>query len=131
MMSDDSEESEPKLVDFGFAKIVGPGQTDCDFFGSQGYAAPEVVTKSDYALQADIWSLGVILFALYCGALPFASYDKKEMDRMVLEDPLDLDRPALEKADKKAKNLLFRMLEKDPKSRATIEQVVNHKYYLN
>ena len=87
------------------------------------------MTKSDYALQADIWSLGVILFALYCGALPFASYDKKEMDRMVLEDPLDLNRPGLKDAEVSTKNLLFRMLEKDPKSRATIDQVCAHKYF--
>lgn len=88
MMTNDSDSSEPKIVDFGFAKIVGPGITDNEYFGSQGYAAPEVILKVDYALQVDVWSLGVIHFALYCGALPFASYDKKEMDRMVIEDPL-------------------------------------------
>jgi serine/threonine protein kinase len=50
MMTDDSNNSMPKIVDFGFAKIIGPEVTDCDYFGSQGYAAPEVVTKSDYNL---------------------------------------------------------------------------------
>ena len=73
MMTDNSDKAQPKLVDFGFSKIIGPGIYENEYFGSQGYVAPEVILKTDYALEIDVWSLGVVCYALYCGALPFAN----------------------------------------------------------
>jgi serine/threonine protein kinase len=116
-MTDSSDTAEPKLVDFGFAKIIGPGIFENEYFGSQGYVAPEVILKVNYALQIDIWSLAVVTYALYSGALPFASYDKKEMDRMVIQEPLKFDKPGFEKSDPLRKSLLTKMLIKDPDER--------------
>jgi serine/threonine protein kinase len=45
MMSDNTEKSVPKLVDFGFSKIIGPLETANDPFGTVGYAAPEILLK--------------------------------------------------------------------------------------
>ena len=45
MMSDNTEESIPKLVDFGLAKMIGPNETALEPFGTLGYVAPEVLKK--------------------------------------------------------------------------------------
>lgn len=91
--------------------------------------APEVIVKANYWIQIDVWSLAVVVFALYSGALPFASYDKKEMDRMVVQDPLKFDKPGFEKKDAHRKDLLSKMLVKDPKDRIRIEDVIEHPYF--
>jgi len=48
MMTSDTDKAEPKLVDFGFAKIIGIGVYENEYFGSQGYVAPEVILKENY-----------------------------------------------------------------------------------
>ena len=45
MMSDSTDKSQPKLVDFGLAKIIGPSETATEPFGTLGYVAPEVLKK--------------------------------------------------------------------------------------
>lgn len=72
MMSDDTEHSMPKLVDFGLSKIIGPLEKAKDPFGTVGYAAPEILKKMSYGKSVDIWSLGIIIYALLSGSLPFS-----------------------------------------------------------
>ena len=61
-----------KLADFGLSNVVHDGQflrTSC---GSPNYAAPEVISGNLYAgPEVDVWSCGVILYAILCGTLPF------------------------------------------------------------
>ena len=71
MMSDNSEKSVPKLVDFGLAKILGPTEKSDEPFGTLGYVAPEVLKKEFYSFSCDMWSLGCICYALLSGSLPF------------------------------------------------------------
>lgn len=71
MMTDKSELSTPKLVDFGLSKIIGPMEKAIDPFGTVGYAAPEILKKRAYSKEIDLWSLGIIIYALICGSLPF------------------------------------------------------------
>ena len=71
MMSDNTETSIPKLVDFGLAKLIGPNECAYDQFGSLGYVAPEIIRKEPYSFSCDLWSYGCILHALLCGSLPF------------------------------------------------------------
>lgn len=70
LMTDDSEEAEPKILDFGLSKIIGP-QVKCkEFHGTLYYAAPEVLLNKDYDNKVDIWALGVICYSLLIGQLP-------------------------------------------------------------
>ncbi len=71
MMTDNSEKSVPKLVDFGLAKIIGPSEKSDEPFGTLGYVAPEVLKKEPYSFSCDMWSLGCICYALLSGSLPF------------------------------------------------------------
>jgi 5'-AMP-activated protein kinase catalytic alpha subunit len=61
-----------KIVDFGLSNIYKPNQLLKTACGSPCYAAPEMIAGKKYAgLMVDLWSCGVILYALLCGYLPF------------------------------------------------------------
>lgn len=60
------------MVDFGLSNMYKPGEMLKTACGSPCYAAPEMVAGKKYnGLQTDIWSCGIILFAMICGYLPF------------------------------------------------------------
>lgn len=86
MMTDTSEQSVPKLVDFGLAKMIGPNEKAEEPFGTLGYVAPEILEKKPYSFQCDMWSLGCIVYALLCSSLPFDHDSQKETIRMTCED---------------------------------------------
>ena len=60
-----------KLTDFGFACVIEPGTNLELKCGSPLYMSPEIVKNESYGQGVDIWSLGVILFALLVGEFPF------------------------------------------------------------
>ena len=69
-----------KLIDFGFSVIVPPDYNLSIFCGTPSYMAPEIVSKIEYSgPPADIWALGVLLFALLCGKFPFKGSNDKEL----------------------------------------------------
>jgi serine/threonine protein kinase len=88
MMSDDTEQAVPKIVDFGLAKMIGPKEKADEPFGTLGYVAPEILSKKPYSAQCDFWSLGCIVYALCSSSLPFDDDDKKEMIRLTCEEPV-------------------------------------------
>ena len=71
MLSDKTEKGVVKIMDFGLSKIVGPTEKLEDGFGTLSFVAPEVLLRNPYNKQIDIWSLGVIMFYLISGGLPF------------------------------------------------------------
>ena len=70
-----------KLIDFGLSTHFTPGHRLSRVVGSSYYVAPEVLKKETYNKSVDIWSLGVVVYALISGALPYDSDDKKELAR--------------------------------------------------
>jgi serine/threonine protein kinase len=71
MMSDDTDDAYPKIADFGLSKILGPGETTNDPFGTVGYSSPQVIKMEQYGFSCDSWSIGCMIYALLAGALPF------------------------------------------------------------
>jgi len=106
-----------KLIDFGIAKKLeeGKGRT-FTMIGTPHYMAPEVMRGHGYSTEIDIWSLGVMLFELVCGYLPFADEldEPTEVCTAVLKDPLQF--PAGYK-DKHGKELMQAMMCRQPKKR--------------
>jgi len=79
MMSSNAEDAIPKLVDFGLACILAPGETSSEGVGTLEYCAPEIIFMKNYNHCIDIWSLGCVLFRLICGDLPFEDDDKDKL----------------------------------------------------
>ena len=65
----DETRTRVKLIDFGFSACIPYEKKVC---GTPSYMAPEIVSKIEYSgPPADIWALGVLLYALLCGRFPF------------------------------------------------------------
>lgn len=83
LMTDDSDEADVKIVDFGLSKLVGPTETCSEPFGTLGYVAPEVLQRFPYNKSIDIWSLGIISYILLSGLSPFEDENEKEIMRYI------------------------------------------------
>lgn len=109
-----------KLIDFGFANIYSPRgylETNC---GSPLYASPEIVQGVKYVgPEVDIWSLGVILFAMLTGTLPFEDEQLKGLYAKICAGNYQV--PSYLSAE--ARDLLKIMLTVDPKQRATMKDI--------
>ena len=110
------------LIDFGFANVGGANSLYNTTCGSPGYIAPEIIKNQPYDASVDIWSLGVILYAITHQRLPFdESNTSKMLAKIVFSEPeydQDLSPDLLD--------LIQIMLKKNPKQRATIEQIKKH-----
>ncbi|XP_059537201.1 SNF-related serine/threonine-protein kinase-like [Myotis daubentonii] len=112
-----------KLTDFGFSSKFQPGTKLTTSCGSLAYSAPEILLGDEYDAPAvDIWSLGVILFMLVCGQPPFQEANDSE----TLTRIMDCKYTVPSHVSKECKDLIARMLQRDPKRRASLEEIENH-----
>ncbi|NXR51367.1 SNRK kinase, partial [Hippolais icterina] len=112
-----------KLTDFGFSNKFQPGKKLTTSCGSLAYSAPEILLGDEYDAPAvDIWSLGVILFMLVCGQPPFQEANDSETLTMIM----DCKYTVPPHVSKECKDLITRMLQRDPKQRASLEEIENH-----
>jgi serine/threonine protein kinase len=111
-----------RLIDFGFAKVCSSDQLLSSRCGSPAYVAPEIVTGSTYSSAVDIWSLGVILYALTTGSLPFNGRSiEQQLTQVVFIDPAFP--PSM---PRDLKDLLRGMLHKNPEARLKLNDVISH-----
>jgi len=129
MMTDQTDSSIPKLVDFGLAKMIGPSERATEPFGTLGYVAPEILEKKPYTSQCDLWSLGCIVYALMCSSLPFDHDSQKETIRMTCEDPVVFDSPQWSNYSQESQDFISRLLIKKPEERITLEQTLAHPWF--
>ena len=73
-----------KIADFGLSRIVIPDQIMTLPVGTLTYVAPEVLLQTGYGIEADVWSVGVIMFLLLRGKLPFDGYNRVSLECVVL-----------------------------------------------
>lgn len=88
------------------------------------YAAPEIFQGGKYDKSVDVWSLGVIFYALLMGYLPYDNEDKKEIVKMLLNDPVPFD-PEWKDVSPHAFAIVQRMLKKNRAERCSIEDVMS------
>ncbi|XP_054180339.1 serine/threonine-protein kinase SIK1 isoform X2 [Homo sapiens] len=114
-----------KLADFGFGNFYKSGEPLSTWCGSPPYAAPEVFEGKEYeGPQLDIWSLGVVLYVLVCGSLPFDGPNLPTLRQRVLEGRFRI--PFFMSQD--CESLIRRMLVVDPARRITIAQIRQHRW---
>mmetsp|Transcript_16290 Transcript_16290/g.22954 ORF Transcript_16290/g.22954 Transcript_16290/m.22954 type:complete len:688 (-) Transcript_16290:185-2248(-) len=115
-----------KIADFGLSNIMRDGdflRTSC---GSPNYAAPEVISGHLYAgPEVDVWSCGVILYALLCGSLPFDDESIPNLFKKIKSGMYAMPTHLC----KLSRNLIPRMLEVDPIKRITIPEIRMHPWF--
>ncbi|XP_061433502.1 5'-AMP-activated protein kinase catalytic subunit alpha-2-like [Lethenteron reissneri] len=115
-----------KIADFGLSNMMSDGEFLSTSCGSPNYAAPEVISGRLYAgPEVDIWSCGVILYALLCGALPFDDTNVPALFRKIRGGVFHVP-PHL---DADAADLLAEMLRVDPVKRATVRDIHEHPWF--
>ncbi|KAE9590779.1 putative protein kinase CAMK-CDPK family [Lupinus albus] len=122
---DEKEDSTLKAIDFGMSVFFKPGDVFTDMVGSPYYIAPEVLCKN-YGPEADVWSAGVIIYILLCGTPPFWGESEHEIFEEVLDGDLDFSSDPWPTISESAKDLIRKMLVKDPRNRITAHEVLCH-----
>jgi serine/threonine protein kinase len=89
LLTDNTENAEIKLIDFGLSRILGPNETCKEPYGTLVYLAPEVLQESNYSKQVDIWSVGVMTYLLLLGKLPFFSKITKDLINDIIYKEVD------------------------------------------
>lgn len=114
-----------KIADFGFSNEFTIGNKLDTFCGSPPYAAPELFQGKKYdGPEVDVWSLGVILYTLVSGSLPFDGQNLKELRERVLRGKYRI--PFYMSTD--CENLLKRFLVLNPSKRGTLEQIMKDRW---
>uniref|UniRef100_A0A671UBC0 non-specific serine/threonine protein kinase n=1 Tax=Sparus aurata TaxID=8175 RepID=A0A671UBC0_SPAAU len=118
-------DSNIKIADFGFSNEFSAGNKLDTFCGSPPYAAPELFQGKKYdGPEVDIWSLGVILYTLVSGSLPFDGQNLKELRERVLRGKYRV--PFYMSTD--CEGILRRFLVLNPAKRCSLEQIMKDKW---
>ncbi|CAL5098442.1 unnamed protein product [Urochloa decumbens] len=119
------EDAPLKATDFGLSVFYKEGEVLRDIVGSAYYIAPEVL-KRRYGPEADIWSVGVMLYIFLAGVPPFWAENENGIFTAILRGQLDLASEPWPRISSGAKDLVKKMLNINPKDRLTAFQVLNH-----
>jgi 5'-AMP-activated protein kinase catalytic alpha subunit len=115
-----------KIIDFGLSNFYDGNylSTPC---GSPCYASPEMVSGNKYnGFNIDVWAIGIILFAMLCGYLPFEDDDNDVLFQKILECKLHYP----SHLSPVAKDIMRKILVTNPDKRIKIPQIKKHKFYL-
>ncbi len=129
LLDDKYEEPTIKLIDFGLSEILFPKEKTCAQFGTIGYTAPEVLRGIPYNKTADTWTIGIMIYLLIIGCLPFD--DANEMNKikeMTINEEIPFPTVICKKKTQESIYLLENILRKDPTKRMNIEEILKSKW---
>ncbi|KAH7373889.1 hypothetical protein KP509_17G078900 [Ceratopteris richardii] len=114
-----------KTTDFGLSVFFKPGEVFRDVVGSAYYVAPEVLRR-EYGPEADIWSIGVILYILLSGVPPFWAESEQGIFDAILQGHVDFMSDPWPSISHQAKDLIRKMLNQNVKERIGTQAILNH-----
>lgn len=133
----DRDKMEPKIADFGLARKNRISKDCRTFCGTPFYFAPEVITTfrdiedgkidAGYGKQADMWSLGVILYILLSGIPPF---EDENLYEQITAAKYEFDAKEFLTVTPESKDLVSMLMVVDPKKRLTIQETLSHKWLI-
>ncbi|KMS95385.1 hypothetical protein BVRB_008780 [Beta vulgaris subsp. vulgaris] len=114
-----------KITDFGLSVFIEEGKVYKELVGSAYYVAPEVLQRR-YGKEIDVWSAGVILYILLSGVPPFWAETEAGIFNEIQKGKLDLETPPWPSISAGAKDLIGKMLARDPNARISATQALEH-----
>lgn len=130
MLTSEFRMDEVKLLvtDFGFSRrFESEEERSRTFCGSAAYAAPEIIKGEPYKMRDhDMWSLGVILFIMVCGTMPYDDSNVRKMLKEQLSRKLRFPPQAAQNLSDECKDLIHRLIEPNANRRYKIDQILNH-----
>jgi serine/threonine protein kinase len=115
-----------KLCDFGVSRTVKPNEKIFDQCGTPAYLAPEIVADRGYdPFFVDIWSMGVLLYAILSGTVPFRAKSLQELHKLILRCKYQMP----ENVSENAQDLIRRMLNPIPHLRISLEEMKKHPWF--
>ena len=124
------EESELKMIDFGFANLVRPGREGMyEQLGTPSYMAPELWERADtkaYNSAVDIWALGVCAYMLLSGTKPFYHKDLEQRRWLIRHKPLEFPTREWEGVSNEGRDFCQQLLNKKPEKRPSASEAIAH-----
>ena len=114
-----------KLTDFGWSNYVDSKEIRSTYCGTPVYLAPEMITEIGHDEHLDIWCIGVLLFELLTGNVPFRGKDLQSLNNNILS--LKISWPKDINLD--AKNLISKILKPDPEERISLVDMLKHPFF--
>jgi serine/threonine protein kinase len=123
----DAKYSKVKLCDFGICKVIKRGQVITDKSGTPAYVAPEVIAGQGYeGYASDVWSLGVLLYALLVGTFPFLAENLTDLNKVILTGAYQ---PPPSSVSASGKELISLMLTLMPSRRIKVKEILKHRWF--
>ena len=114
------------LCDFGFCEYLAPGNSFEKVVGTEGYLAPEQLKKQPYGKPVDMWTYGIVLYALVAGGHPFGIDDWESRANI---GEFDKDLLSFSNPPPEAVDLITKCLDPDPSTRITAEEAFKHDFF--
>jgi Ca2+-binding EF-hand superfamily protein/tRNA A-37 threonylcarbamoyl transferase component Bud32 len=125
MMTSRDSDTDIQVADFGLSKFAAPEEIMRLPCGTLTYVAPEVLQMNGYGREVDLWNVGVILYVLLRGRLPFESRHNNEIIEKTLRAQLFIERDAAwDTISMDAKNMIRKLICSDPKKRLTVQKAL-------
>ena len=125
LLSDDTDDATIKLADFGLSKLYN-AETEMMFTqcGTPEFVAPEVMGGTGYSMACDIWSLGVMMYIMLCGYLPFNGSNITELFELIATSTINFPAEEWDVISEEAKDCNKAMLQRDPEHRPSAVQLL-------